>query len=287
MQAASGTRAAVQYSDGELVDDFLDVGYLNTTAAALVPSSLQDPGMSVSYIGLSLRSQLRRNATIPNQVLYLPADCRLYWTTTNFHNYTQLWTDVYTAMFQDISRCVPGSYNASTAPVPSTSPPKPINMADYIIYPFASSDHMDLFQIDDGNPSSDFSAPNVREFCGIEGGSCRKVAFPCVSDEGLRSQRDYFMVLKAAQSIPKSACGSDKYRPFGPVTSVMNGITFAGYETRTQGYCFPELSSTNLRCAFIATGQQLVNQLQTSGALSDSARRYGTHGRLGPGTSLK
>lgn len=73
--------------------------------------------MVINYAGFNLRDQVEQNATLPNQMRYLPADCRIYWTFANFNNYTRLWQDVITAVYEDSTLCVPGSTNATASSI--------------------------------------------------------------------------------------------------------------------------------------------------------------------------
>jgi hypothetical protein len=112
MQAACGSRGAAAYNDAYLYNDYDHAREVNATAGGLLPQWSSDSVIQGITVGFTLRDQIRPNATVPNQVLYLPADCRLYWTFSNIYNLTQLWTDVYDAMYVDQSKCVPGSVNA-------------------------------------------------------------------------------------------------------------------------------------------------------------------------------
>ncbi|KAL9075419.1 MAG: hypothetical protein Q9157_004021 [Trypethelium eluteriae] len=123
IQAASGSRGAAAYSNDELYYDF-EVAGENSTAAASLPLVPPDTGIQGVFAGFTLRDQIQRNHTIPNQVLYMPADCRLFWTFANFYNYTRLWQDVYEVAFTEPSSCVPGSRNVTASPT-TTHPAEP------------------------------------------------------------------------------------------------------------------------------------------------------------------
>ena len=114
MQAASGSRGATSYSGEQLWYDF------ENTPGIAQDFVLPETGMSGVYTGFTLRDQMQRNETVPNQVQYMPANCRLYWTMANFYNYTRLWQDVHDAMFTSGGNCVVGSTDAA-APVPDIS----------------------------------------------------------------------------------------------------------------------------------------------------------------------
>lgn len=119
MQAVSGTRGAASYSSDSLDVDIDTAVILNDTAQASLPlrGDTTDSGMVVYYAGFNLRDQVEKNATLPNQMRYIPANCRIYWTFSNFDNYTRLWHDVYTAAYEDGSLCVAGSTNATASSI--------------------------------------------------------------------------------------------------------------------------------------------------------------------------
>ena len=110
MQAASGSRGALAYSADQLDYDFYTAQDIDESATA---EYVSDPGMYVNFAGFNLRDQIRpQDSGVPNQFLYLPADCRIYWTLANFNDYNRLWHDVWNAVYNDTSLCVPGSTNA-------------------------------------------------------------------------------------------------------------------------------------------------------------------------------
>lgn len=132
MQAASGSRGAAAYSSDLLDADMNATSSANATAQALLPyrDDDTDTGMVINYAGITLRDQIEANATLPNQMRYLPADCRIYWTFANFNNYTHLWHDVFTATYKDTALCVPGSTNATASSISKRAPkPAPLNTA--------------------------------------------------------------------------------------------------------------------------------------------------------------
>jgi hypothetical protein len=118
MQAASGSRGAAAYTNEHLYNDYDQAREADPTASGPLPQLPSDTVILGFTIGFTLRDQIRANASTPNQVLYLPANCRLYWTFSNIYNLTQLWTDAHDAIYVDPSRCVLGSVNATE---PSTN----------------------------------------------------------------------------------------------------------------------------------------------------------------------
>lgn len=140
MQAVGGSRGTAAYSSDELDMDIDTAVVLNDTTAALLPprANLTDTGMVVYHVGINLRNQIEANATLPNQFRYIPADCRIYWTFSNYANYTRLWHDVHNAAYTDPTLCVPGSTNATASPVQkrSDNPPtsdKSVALSSYIL----------------------------------------------------------------------------------------------------------------------------------------------------------
>lgn len=124
MQAASGSRGAEFYSSDDLDADFDFAKTINATAFALLPSQTED--IFVSYAGINLRDQVRKDQNIPLQFLYEAANCRIFYTPSTFNNLTKLWKYAADAIWNKPELCVQGSTGyASTAKAPSTtSPPK-------------------------------------------------------------------------------------------------------------------------------------------------------------------
>jgi hypothetical protein len=251
MQATSGTRAAAQYSGDELLYDFVDAIRFNSSVQALFPRALNDTGMALLYTGLSLRDQIRRNESVPNQMLYLPANCRIYWTLANFHNYTRLYMDAHDAIFVDNSRCVAGSTNVTAAPAPpslANGPSTQVLSHDGLAY---FINHPDLPNLISSSTStsavlSDNRVVRFRVCAYSESPAvCSQIELKCngpCSDDGcgVRNQRDF--------KIPIISClnGEDDRCPAGTEcvekayilnTNPRNGIEFHGYQTI--GLCEP------------------------------------------------
>ena len=79
MQVSSG-RGAAAYSSAEVDADIETAINFNVSSQSQLPArgNKTDTRMVIYFAGLSLRDQVRENATLPNQLLYLPADCRIY-----------------------------------------------------------------------------------------------------------------------------------------------------------------------------------------------------------------
>jgi hypothetical protein len=154
MQAVSGNRGAAAYSNAELDEDITTATAINASAQAYLPlrGNLTDTGLYVTYAGINLRDQARKNASVPNQFLYLPADCRLYWSFDNFFDYKRLWADAARLFDRDTSLCVPGSVNA-TAPSqhlwqPRAVAAKSVSMGDFIMQGLGSDSSVETHDSD-------------------------------------------------------------------------------------------------------------------------------------------
>jgi hypothetical protein len=247
MQAAAGSRGAAAYSN-DLLDTDIDTAVLiNETTQALLPTrgNATDYGMVITYAGFNLRDQIAANATLPNQMRFLPADCRLYWTFANFNNYTRLWHDVFTATYKDNSLCVPGSTNATDSSLAKRDPPRStgINSAtthtgDISSYILTGLDGLPLSAgVVDGTSQSPASFPL---FCGKtkadqnicdkqqQGSYCRQVSVGCKKCSSGRAGG--------------SACVPDKLTEFRCLRMCTSGL-----EGRGTGTCGFETTCPNGR----------------------------------------
>jgi hypothetical protein len=120
---ASGSRGAIAYSAAQLDSDFFDASRIlsvsNTTnadSATLWPLvTARNPGMRINRAGITLRDQVvSAEDPKPLQLKYQAADCRIYWTLDNVLNFTRLWADAATAMWDDQSLCVAKSTGYTT-----------------------------------------------------------------------------------------------------------------------------------------------------------------------------
>jgi hypothetical protein len=163
MQAVAGTRAARVYSADALDTDISDVHYFvdNQTAYDSLPNR-SDTGMWLSYAGLSIADQMRKDDLVPLQFKYQAADCRLYYTLANVYNMTQLWRDVSNAAWQDSSLCVADSTGYPTARTDKVdasikSPPVRTTQTTALVYDVTKGNRVSLdvnstSGIFDGNP---------------------------------------------------------------------------------------------------------------------------------------
>ncbi|KAI9710262.1 MAG: hypothetical protein M1820_002756 [Bogoriella megaspora] len=222
MQAASGSRGAVSYSDDELYYDIGVASASSNAAAASLPLVPPDTGIQGVFTGFTLRDQIQRNHTIPNQVLYMPADCRIFWTLANFYNYTRLWQDAYEAVFTEPSSCVPGSRDV-TAPSTTTEAAEPADNKDAFNIAHGLSaveiptnetfEDMEFLGVWDGRPSlylksCDYTDPDNE--CNQSGLECRKVSFlcpPCEEGSTCLSSGTLGVCSQACSTDQRGSCG--------------------------------------------------------------------------------
>lgn len=264
MQAASGTRGAASYSAEQVNETFTNIGEYNSTAAALKPPAFDDTGMYLDYVGFTLRDQLRRNATIPNQMLYLPADCRLYWTLANFYNYTQLWTDVYTAMFVDPSRCVAGSTNVTSPPPPPkvTTQHSEVSISPYIWHSLSGSfESFESFE-----PVMDNPQPPIKvEICGARDKQCYPKDFNCRRQQ-TQSKVSYFLKQRSCNSSNKDRCRPQYCNTNGLVSqNKRNGIAYDGKVPIESGFCMLPWDYSDVQCANLEPQSKFLAYLSRLG----------------------
>lgn len=184
---------------------------------------------------------MRANSSTPNQFLYLPADCRIFWSMKNFFDYRQLWRDAYDAIYNDTTLCVPGSTHAKPPSVDqnhlvpraaSAASAAGSSMGDFIMSGI-SLDGPEL--VDETRPVQDSSKKSQRSAsfprnctsartghadqskCDIDA-VCKKVRNACskcnrvksdgaCADQGDSSESSYFC-LKTCWSTSSNTCPS-------------------------------------------------------------------------------
>lgn len=104
------------------------------TVPQLTNSGYRNLGVFTAALSINLRDQIRPNDTEPLQFKYEAADCGIFYTLANVLNYTRLWSDAVTAVFDDTSKFVSGSTGFSnsdkTAPKPAPAAPAPLNLGE-------------------------------------------------------------------------------------------------------------------------------------------------------------
>jgi hypothetical protein len=257
MQAACGSRGAAAYTDHELFDDYDQARGADPVAGATLPQWPSDSAIQGITVGFTIRDQIRPNTSIPNQVLYLPADCRLYWTFSNIYNLTQLWTDAYNAVYYDQSSCVPGSINA-TLPLTNhtiASSSHFESISHSIVKGLVNSENdVDLIDLLDDSVLGDVedNTPNgggrvAYRTCSVGrpcdwGDECYTVDFACKDpwiEEGICSRECYH----GQNNCGRGSCVTNRY-----AVSKVNNIS-SGRKIE-QGFCHPALNKlVEMRCS--------------------------------------
>ncbi|TKA40886.1 hypothetical protein B0A54_07798 [Friedmanniomyces endolithicus] len=269
MQIASGSRGASAYSSDLLdydvsivsVEDTVD----NTTLSGAYDT---DTGMHIYYAGVNLRDQIRANSTIPNQFLYLPSECRIYWSMANWYDSKRLWHDTWNAIYNDTSLCVAGSTNATTPPPPfssSTTPPSrrrnaaPLSTPEYIAHGLSlvalaptssNSKTPGIFDDTHAPPPVTFcdSGPGTKGNSAKCGGlSCQPVKFACAGSGGPRVTRSICSASCQLTSNQGGFCsGFESCRVDASANSKKNSVSglaaksnsHAQYSVQS-GHCLP------------------------------------------------
>lgn len=201
MQAASGSRGAAAYDSDTLSSDYEQAMSLNETTIPIL-QTFPEAGLRTTYLGFNLRDQVRPSSTIPNQFLYMPADCRLYWSLQNFNDYSQLWMDAYNGIYNDTFICVQGSTNVTEAPKRNARAKRTAavrrdlskSIADHINDGISAAPFLTLANLGNDAPgvqATEDLGPNVKVVgclllnggldysrCPI-GTECHRVTFPC------------------------------------------------------------------------------------------------------------
>ncbi|KAI9663679.1 MAG: hypothetical protein M1821_007169 [Bathelium mastoideum] len=295
MQAASGSRGARSYSSDELDGDFATTVEKNASAGNQLPQ-VRDPGMLITYFGFTLKDQIRPSASTPNQFLYLPADCRIYWTFANVNDYGRLWRDVWNARYNDTSICVPGSAGV-TAPAKNTAnvrqkratPATDVSIGEYIEQGLSPSTWKNHSGVPDLDITSKYSKPLT--FCRnnkggadpslcTNGYTCQVVYFACTNQvckgrqcTASNGNVHYFVCLRSC--LPTSNTGGNcmlnEYCEGSTSTSSKknSGGNLQDPQPRYDingGYCYPSLVSKP-PCSYLKQ-QQSNLQAAIDGGLS-------------------
>lgn len=112
MQTPSGSRAARFYPLFEMDGDFdgaAAIGPEEDHVGDIVIPDRLNQDIFISDGGISLRNQVREGETIPLQMQFEAADCRIFYTFRTFNNFTNLWKHAADAMWKNPDLCVQGS----------------------------------------------------------------------------------------------------------------------------------------------------------------------------------
>jgi hypothetical protein len=272
MQATSGSRGAASYDATYLDYDFALAAWYNdnysvdTSLEADYVSIRNNSGMQITQAGFTIRDQMRKNSTTPNQFLYLPADCRIYWSFANAWNYTRLWTDVWNATWEDHSLCIGGFANASTAGLAARSA-EASSLSTYILSAIDPNNN--------GNPDSEggiFDSPSAKTDIGLApkhlvcaGGSsgtaycqktwvgsvCKTVSYSCGTSGDVcvdkNCQKGPRQVNVCAKSSTNSGSQCSSNTLFKPTARVNTKANYKGAVLWT-GDCVPKPTQNGDQC---------------------------------------
>ena len=124
MQAPSGARGAEFYSFADINFDIRVAEIMSTTAGDSLPKREED--MMISYAGINLRDQIRKNENVPLQFVYEAANCRIFFTPQTFHDFSKLWHYAADAIWSKPELCIKGStgYTSGSDTTNTQGPPK-------------------------------------------------------------------------------------------------------------------------------------------------------------------
>ncbi|GAB7350679.1 hypothetical protein MBLNU459_g1242t1 [Dothideomycetes sp. NU459] len=266
MQAAAGTRGAAPYDAGSLDQDFAIASAISDDAAAALPVR-NNSDFFYTFAGFNLRDQIRPNGTVPLQFLYDAANCRIYFTMANVYNYTRLWQDAASAIWNDTSLCVAGSTGYATAgnSTPSLSPPSGASDQSTAHYIMALDGQADALAIDfnvlapgGGLPDSAIAARSAGTLqdCSTSGqsqctngGSCTKVTSSCKGkrDKTQLQTHSYCLTTCQLSAAAGSACASGTCQAKSQAVTQQNRARSFNSPVY-DGVCVPAQGSSNLPC---------------------------------------
>lgn len=136
MQTPSGSRAASSYGVEELDIDIANTLAVQTDQDSGLDDVFPDRTNQDVYVfdaGISLRNQVREGETVPLQMQFEAADCRIFYTPLTFNNFTNLWKYAADAIWTNPDLCVEGSTGFATSkdstpkPAPELTPLEAVN----------------------------------------------------------------------------------------------------------------------------------------------------------------
>lgn len=129
MQTPSGSRGARYYDFSELDADINNTITVEAQSGLGIDADLPDRTDQDLYIldgGITLRNQMREGESVPLQMQFEAADCRIFYTPLTFNNFTNLWKYAAEAIWTHPDLCVQGSTgfakSKSTATTPNAAP---------------------------------------------------------------------------------------------------------------------------------------------------------------------
>lgn len=181
MQSPAGTRGALVYSS---LDEDINLAIrMNQSLQGQLPNRTLD--FSLSFISVNLRDQVREQdrERTPLQFLYEPADCRIFYTSQTWYNFTNLWNYAADAIWRNPALCVLNSTSSSGQQPPA--PPPPLKHLDIVnlteISAAADADNSPAISssIDINDTSNDL--------LGIPGNRKSPAGKPCTSDSDCKT----------------------------------------------------------------------------------------------------
>lgn len=139
MQTPSGSRGARFCDLEELDGDIANLLAINDLED--LPADIRIPNRTGTNIytldaGISLRAQVREGETVPLQMQFEAADCRIFYTPLTFNNFTNLWIYAADAWWTNQNLCVKDSLGYGSAkdttpkPAPSAMPLAAVSYSD-------------------------------------------------------------------------------------------------------------------------------------------------------------
>lgn len=123
MQAVAGSRSPQSYATLDIDSDIQVAIELNSSIAEFLPN--RDVQLWITYAQFNLRDMIREGEYFPLHFAYEAADCRIFYTSETFYNYTNLWKYAANAMWYNPALCVKDSTNHPSTKKTDTKGPTP------------------------------------------------------------------------------------------------------------------------------------------------------------------
>lgn len=260
MQAAAGTRGAASYDAATLDRDFAVASAISDKAAAALPAR-NESSFYYTYAGFNLRDQMRPDGTTPLQFLYEAANCRIYFTLANVYNYTRLWQDAASAIWNDTSLCVVGSTGYATSGNSTAALSPPAGTTDQSISHYVMNlDNGDINNIDfnilatGGIPDSPVSSiRSVSNYIDCtdhgqsqcRGQTCSPVTSICKDARNKPHQQTRYYCLPDCIVSPSAGCNC---KPNHQAVTQQNRAATSLNKPHFNGHCQPSSGNTELLC---------------------------------------
>ena len=246
MQAPSGTRGAEFYSFADINIDIRVAEIISEPAGNSLPKREDD--MVVSYAGVNLRDQMRKNENVPLQFVYEAANCRIFFTPQTFSDYSKLWQYAADAIWSKPELCINGSagYASGSNTTSTQGPPKDVTSYE----PTLASGMSAIVKLSGATP--DFEAgtiPGGQEHDGAQPTTGGVSGAVCTTETGVSYSRE----CKGFVCGNSKSCGNFCFamcnnfqvqgRCYGLCVNKLNlglGTDYQGnLVQRFSGYCIP------------------------------------------------